>query len=117
MATFLGSICRPARIGWITSRQELIGLPSCQLAKNLCWLKSTGAVDHSSFVDSKATTQQQENRNEIKHKGTPCIVLLLVSHTYAFAIDHVEQGPEEPSEPTQVEDANTEQEQGKPRFI
>jgi hypothetical protein len=30
---------------------------------------------------------------------TSYITLLLVSHTYAFAIDHVEQGPEEPSEP------------------
>jgi hypothetical protein len=46
-----------------------------------------------------------------------CIALLLVSHTYAFAIDHVEQRPEELSEPAQVKDANPEQEQGKPRCI
>jgi hypothetical protein len=40
---------------------------------------------------------------------TPCIALLLVSHTYAFAIDHVEQGPEESPEPAQVEDTNPKQ--------
>jgi hypothetical protein len=34
-----------------------------------------------------------------------------------FAIDHAEQGPEESSEPAQVEDTNPEQEQGKPRCI
>jgi hypothetical protein len=27
---------------------------------------------------------------------TPCIAFILVSHTYIFAIDHVEQGHEEP---------------------
>jgi hypothetical protein len=32
-----------------------------------------------------------------------------------FVIDHAEQGPEEPSEPAQVEDSNPEQEQGKSR--
>jgi hypothetical protein len=42
-----------------------------------------------------------------------CIALLSVSHTYAFVIDHAEQGPEEPPEPAQVEDTNPEQEQGK----
>jgi hypothetical protein len=48
---------------------------------------------------------------------TPCITLLLVSHTYTFVIDHAEQGPKEPPKPTQVEDANPEQEQGKPQYI
>jgi hypothetical protein len=48
---------------------------------------------------------------------TPCIVFMLVSHTCIFATGHVEQGHEELSEPAQVEDANTEQEQGKPRCI
>jgi hypothetical protein len=41
---------------------------------------------------------------------TSCITLLLVSHTYAFAIDHAEQGPKEPPEPAQVKEANPEQE-------
>jgi hypothetical protein len=45
------------------------------------------------------------------------IALLLVSHTMHFAIDHAEQGPEEPQEPAQVEDTNPEQESGKPRCI
>jgi hypothetical protein len=31
-----------------------------------------------------------------------------------FAIDHTKQGPEELSDPAQVEDTNPEQEQGKP---
>jgi hypothetical protein len=48
---------------------------------------------------------------------TPCITFILVSHTCIFAIDQAEQGHEEPSEPAQVEDANTEQEQGKLRCI
>jgi hypothetical protein len=37
---------------------------------------------------------------------TPVIAFILVSHTYIFAIDHVEQGREEPSEPAPIEDAN-----------
>jgi hypothetical protein len=45
---------------------------------------------------------------------TPCIAFMLVSHTCIFAIDHAEQGHEEPSKPAQVEGANTEQEHGKP---
>jgi hypothetical protein len=48
---------------------------------------------------------------------TPCIVFLLVSHTWIFAIDHMEIGHEEPPEPTQVEGAKSKQEQGKPRCI
>jgi hypothetical protein len=48
---------------------------------------------------------------------TPCIALMLVSHTYIFVIDHARQGHEEPSDPAQVEGANSEQEQGKPRCI
>jgi hypothetical protein len=39
---------------------------------------------------------------------TPCIAIMLVSHTCIFATDHVEQGPEEAPEPAQVEDANAE---------
>jgi hypothetical protein len=48
---------------------------------------------------------------------TQCIAFMLVSHTCIFAIDHAEQGPKEPLEPAQVDDTNTEQEQGKPRYI
>jgi hypothetical protein len=48
---------------------------------------------------------------------TPCIASMLVSHTYIFTIDHTDQGHKEPPEPAQVEDANTEQDQGKPQFI
>jgi hypothetical protein len=48
---------------------------------------------------------------------TPCIALMLVSHTYIFVIGHARQGHEEPSEPAQVEGANSEQQQGKPRCI
>jgi hypothetical protein len=45
---------------------------------------------------------------------TPCIEFMLVFHTCTFAIDHMEQGHEEPPELAQVENASTEQEQGKP---
>jgi hypothetical protein len=45
---------------------------------------------------------------------TSCIAFMLVSHTCIFVIGYVEQGHEEPLEPAQIEDANTEQEQGKP---
>jgi hypothetical protein len=49
---------------------------------------------------------------------TPCIAFLLVSHTCAFTLDPVEQGPEEP---VQFKELNPEQEQeeeqGKPRCI
>jgi hypothetical protein len=48
---------------------------------------------------------------------TPCIALLVVSHTCAFAIDHAEQDPEELQELAQAEDTNPEQEQGKPWCI
>jgi hypothetical protein len=48
---------------------------------------------------------------------TLCIAFILVSHTCIFAIDHVEQGHEEPSVSAQVEGANSEQEQGKSRCI
>jgi hypothetical protein len=43
---------------------------------------------------------------------TRCIAFMLVSHTCIFVIDHAEEGHEEPSEPAQVEGANSEQEQG-----
>jgi hypothetical protein len=48
---------------------------------------------------------------------TPCIIFILVSHTCIFAIDHVEQGRDELSEPAPVKDANPEQDQGKPWCI
>jgi hypothetical protein len=48
---------------------------------------------------------------------TPCIVFILVYYTYIFVIDHAEQRHKESPEPAQVEGANTEQEQGKPRCI
>jgi hypothetical protein len=48
---------------------------------------------------------------------TLCIVFMLVYHTYIFAVGHAELGHEEPPEPAQVEGANTEQEQDKPRCI
>jgi hypothetical protein len=48
---------------------------------------------------------------------TACIIFMLVSHTCIIVIGHVEQGPKELLEPTQVEDVNPEQDQGKPRCI
>jgi hypothetical protein len=48
---------------------------------------------------------------------TQCIAFIWVSHTCIFVMDHVEQGREEPPEPVPVEDANPEQDQGKPRCI
>jgi hypothetical protein len=48
---------------------------------------------------------------------TPCIAFMLFSHPYIFVIDYAEQGHEEPPESAQVEGANIEQEQGKPRCI
>jgi hypothetical protein len=48
---------------------------------------------------------------------TPCIAFILVSHTCIFAIDHTEQGRAEPLEPSPVEDADYEQDQGKPQCI
>jgi hypothetical protein len=40
-----------------------------------------------------------------------------VSPTCIFAIDHAEQGREEPQEPTPVEAGNPKQDQGKPQCI
>jgi hypothetical protein len=48
---------------------------------------------------------------------TSCIAFMLVSHMCIFVIRHAEQGPEETSEPAQVEGVNSEQDQGKPRCI
>jgi hypothetical protein len=48
---------------------------------------------------------------------TPYIEFMLVAHTCIFAIDHVEQGRVEPPEPAPVEDADYEQDQGKPWCI
>jgi hypothetical protein len=42
---------------------------------------------------------------------------MLLSNTYTFAIDHAEQGRVEPPEPAPVEDADYEQDQGKPQCI
>jgi hypothetical protein len=48
---------------------------------------------------------------------TPCIAFILVSHTYIFAVCHVEQGTEVTLEPAQVEGVNPKQDQGKPQCI
>jgi hypothetical protein len=48
---------------------------------------------------------------------TPCIAFMLVSHTYVFAIGHVEQAPEETPEPALVEGVDPEQIHGKLRCI
>jgi hypothetical protein len=48
---------------------------------------------------------------------TSCIATMLVSHTCIFAMDHVEPGHKEPSEPAPVEGDNYERDQGKPRCI
>jgi hypothetical protein len=45
---------------------------------------------------------------------TPCIALVLMTHTCIFTIDHAERGLEEPPESAPVEAANFEQDQGKP---
>jgi hypothetical protein len=37
---------------------------------------------------------------------TPCIVIMLVSHTYILVIGHTEQEPEETPEPALVEGVN-----------
>jgi hypothetical protein len=47
----------------------------------------------------------------------PYIIFILVSHTCIFVIDHVESKRDEPPEPAPVEDANPEQDQGKPWCI
>jgi hypothetical protein len=48
---------------------------------------------------------------------TPCIIFMLVSHTCIFVIDHAEQERAEPPEPAPVDDADYEQDQGKPQCI
>jgi hypothetical protein len=48
---------------------------------------------------------------------TSCTAFILVSHSLHIGIDHVEQGREEPSEPSSVEDTDPEQAQGKPKCI
>jgi hypothetical protein len=48
---------------------------------------------------------------------TPCIALVVLTHTCIFAIDHAEHGLEEPSAPAPVEAGEHEQDQGKPRCI
>jgi hypothetical protein len=51
------------------------------------------------------------------HFAPHALYIMSMCHTCIFVIDHVEQGREEPPDPTQVEDANTEQEQDKPWYI
>jgi hypothetical protein len=48
---------------------------------------------------------------------TPCIALMLESYTCTFALDPTELEPKEQQEPAPVEDANPEQDQGKPQCI
>jgi hypothetical protein len=48
---------------------------------------------------------------------TPCIVIMLVSHTCILAIGHVEEGPEETLEPAPLEGVNLEQDHGKSQCI
>jgi hypothetical protein len=48
---------------------------------------------------------------------TTCITIMLESHTCNFALDPAELEPEEQHEPAPIEDANPEQDQGKPRCI
>jgi hypothetical protein len=42
---------------------------------------------------------------------------LLMSHTYVFVIDHLKQELEKLQEPALAEEANPEQDRGKPRYI
>jgi hypothetical protein len=48
---------------------------------------------------------------------TPCILIILMSHTCIFTIDHAEPGHEESPEPAPVEGGNYEQDQSKPKCI
>jgi hypothetical protein len=48
---------------------------------------------------------------------TPCIAIILMSHTCIFAIDHAEPGHEESSELAPVEGGNYEQDQSKLKCI
>jgi hypothetical protein len=48
---------------------------------------------------------------------TPCIAIMLESHTCTFVLHPVEPKPEEQQELAPVEDANPEQDQCKPRCI
>jgi hypothetical protein len=48
---------------------------------------------------------------------TPCITIMLVSHTCIFVIDYAEPGHEESLKPAPVEAGNYEQDQGKPQCI
>jgi hypothetical protein len=51
------------------------------------------------------------------HSLHPMHYIYEVSPTCIFAIDHAEQGREEPQEPTPVEAGNPKQDQGKPQCI
>jgi hypothetical protein len=48
---------------------------------------------------------------------TPCIALMLESYTCTFTLGPTELEPKEQQEPAPVEDANPEQDQGKPQCI
>jgi hypothetical protein len=48
---------------------------------------------------------------------TPCIALVLMTHTCIFVIDHAEHELEEPSALAPIEAGNHEQDHGKPRCI
>jgi hypothetical protein len=48
---------------------------------------------------------------------TPCLAIILVSHTCIIVISHAEPGHEEPLEPAPVEGGNYEQDPGKPWYI
>jgi hypothetical protein len=45
---------------------------------------------------------------------TPCIALVLMTHTCIFVIDQADHGPEETPAPAPVEAGNQEQDQGRP---
>jgi hypothetical protein len=51
------------------------------------------------------------------HFAPHALHVMLVSHTYIFALDPAEQEPEELPEPALAEETNPEQEQGNPRCI
>jgi hypothetical protein len=48
---------------------------------------------------------------------TPCIAIMLESHSCTFALDPAEPVPKKQQEPAPIEDANPEQDQGKLRCI
>jgi hypothetical protein len=53
----------------------------------------------------------------VYHSLHPMHCIYVVAYACIFVIDHAEQGRVEPPEPTPVEAADYEQDQGKPRCI